>query len=102
VRPVPAAGHPSRSKPQSLACAEQLAAARPSRCSAPAWCLLQDWWWKARLGQCYARLGLLRDAEHQLASSLKCGGSVGVALALGALYLRMDQPTAALALYQVG
>jgi tetratricopeptide repeat protein 8 len=26
----------------------------------------QDWWWKARLGKCYYRLGLLREAESQV------------------------------------
>lgn len=62
---------------------------------------LQDWWWKARLGQCYLRLGLLRDAEKQLSSALRCGGSVACALQLAHCHLRMDQPTAALALYQV-
>lgn len=30
-----------------------------------------DWWWKARLGKAYYQLGLLRDAEKQLKSSLK-------------------------------
>ncbi len=35
----------------------------------PAW--LQDWWWKARLGKCYYQLGLLREAEKQLRSSIK-------------------------------
>ena len=32
---------------------------------------LQDWWWKARLAKCYYQMGLLRDAEQQLKSSLK-------------------------------
>jgi tetratricopeptide repeat protein 8 len=62
---------------------------------------LQDWWWKARLGQCYLRQGLLRDCEKQLSSALRCGGSVVCALQLAHCYLRMDQPTAALELYKV-
>ena len=31
----------------------------------------EDWWWKGRLAKCYYRLGLYRDAERQLLSSLK-------------------------------
>lgn len=34
-------------------------------------CSYDDWWWKARLGKAYYQLGLLRDAEQQLASSLR-------------------------------
>lgn len=34
-------------------------------------CGYEDWWWKARLGKAYYQLGLLRDAEQQLASSLR-------------------------------
>jgi hypothetical protein len=30
-----------------------------------------DWWWKERLGKAYYQLGLLRDAEKQLASAAK-------------------------------
>ena len=31
----------------------------------------ESWWWKARLGKCYYKLGLYREAEKQLRSSLK-------------------------------
>ena len=31
----------------------------------------EDWWWKARLGKCYFKLGMIDEAEKQLASSLK-------------------------------
>ena len=31
----------------------------------------QDWWWKARLGKCYHKLGLFRDAEKQFKSAIK-------------------------------
>lgn len=30
-----------------------------------------DWWWKERIGKCYFKLGLIRDAEKQFISSLK-------------------------------
>ena len=26
----------------------------------------KDWWWKARLGKCYYKLGMYRDAEKQV------------------------------------
>lgn len=39
--------------------------------SVPQACGYEDWWWKARLGKAYYQLGLLRDAEQQLASSLR-------------------------------
>ncbi|GBF93790.1 hypothetical protein Rsub_06122 [Raphidocelis subcapitata] len=59
----------------------------------------EDWWWKARLGEAYGRLGLLRDAAQQLASSLRNQDMVSTALALGRVHQRLDQPAAALALY---
>lgn len=31
----------------------------------------KDWWWKVQLAKCYFLLGLMRDAEQQLRSSLK-------------------------------
>ena len=31
----------------------------------------EDWWWKARLGKCYLKMGLIHEAEKQLLSSLK-------------------------------
>lgn len=43
----------------------ELAAAATKECN------FEDWWWKARLGKAYYQLGLLRDAEKQLASALK-------------------------------
>lgn len=26
-------------------------------------CQYQDWWWKARLGKCYYKLGMIDEAE---------------------------------------
>lgn len=34
-------------------------------------CGYTDWWWKERLGKAYYQLGMLRDAEKQLASAAK-------------------------------
>lgn len=60
-----------------------------------------DWWWKARLGKCYYQLGLLRDAERQFASSLKNQEMITTVQELCKIYLRMDQPNAALEQYNV-
>ncbi len=30
-----------------------------------------DWWWKARIGKCQFKMGMIKDAERQFASSLK-------------------------------
>ena len=31
----------------------------------------QDWWWKARIGKCHFKMGVIKDAERQFISSLK-------------------------------
>ncbi|KAL6759471.1 TRP protein for flagellar function [Haematococcus lacustris] len=59
----------------------------------------QDWWWKARLGKCYYQLGLLRDAEKQLKSSIKTQEMMSAVLELAKVYLRLDQPNSALEHY---
>ena len=56
----------------------------------------KDWWWKCRLAHCYYSLGLYRDAEHQLVSSLKDQRMTLTFLALSKVYLRLDQPNTAL------
>lgn len=61
-----------------------------------------DWWWKERLGKCYFQLGLFRDAEQQLRSSLKHVDMVAGYLQLGKVYLRLDQPATAQEVYQRG
>lgn len=59
-----------------------------------------DWWWKARLGKCYYQLGLYRDAEKQFKSSIKHHENITTILELGKVYHKLDQPLAALELYQ--
>lgn len=59
----------------------------------------KDWWWKARLGKAYYQLGLLRDAEKQFKSSLKDEEMISTHLELCKVYLRLDQPNAALDQY---
>ncbi len=62
-----------------------------------------DWAWKATLGRAYAKLGLLRDAERQLAAALRLAPwNVTLRLHAGRCALRMDQPAAALRVYEAG
>lgn len=56
----------------------------------------KSWWWKARLGKCYFKLGLFRDAEQQLRSSLKIQPIINTYLDLCNVYLRLDVPNTAL------
>lgn len=56
----------------------------------------KSWWWKARLGKCYFKLGLFRDAEQQLRSSLKTQPIINTYLDLCNVYLRLDVPNTAL------
>ena len=34
-------------------------------------CNYQDWWWKARIGKCHFKMGMIKEAEKQFISSLK-------------------------------
>ena len=56
----------------------------------------KEWWWKARLGKCYAKLGLLREAEKQFKSALKDQPIIDTFLELSNIYLRLDLPNSAL------
>ncbi|KAG5191229.1 hypothetical protein JKP88DRAFT_259616 [Tribonema minus] len=56
----------------------------------------KDWWWKARLGRCYHKLGMYRDAEKQLKSSLKDQDMLLTHLELVKVYQRLDLPNTAL------
>eukprot|EP00049_Salpingoeca_infusionum_P004994 m.86886 g.86886 ORF g.86886 m.86886 type:complete len:508 (+) comp12818_c0_seq2:144-1667(+) len=62
----------------------------------------KDWWWKAILGYCYHRLGMLRDAEKQLKSSLKEQPTIFATMLLAKVYIRLDQPQNAVECYQQG
>ena len=61
-----------------------------------------DWWWKERLGKCYYQLGMLRESERQLVSSLKHNKSAVTTLQLCKVYVKMDQPLKALEAFQAG
>lgn len=56
----------------------------------------KSWWWKARLGKCYYKLGLYRDAEKQFKSSLKDLPIINTYLELANVYLRLDLPNTAI------
>ena len=60
----------------------------------------EDWWWKERLGKCYFMLGLFRESEKQLASSVKTQPMIVSHLQLAKVALRLDQPRNALEIYQ--
>ncbi|XP_024936761.1 tetratricopeptide repeat protein 8 isoform X2 [Cephus cinctus] len=59
-------------------------------------CQFKDWWWKVQLGKCYYTLGLVRDAEQQFKSALKECKTIETVLRLIRVYVRLDQPLAAL------
>ena len=56
----------------------------------------KDWWWKAKLGKCYMKLGMLREAEMQLRSSIKQQPIINTYLELCNLYIRFDVPNTAI------
>lgn len=56
----------------------------------------KNWFWKARLGKCYYKLGLLRDAEKQFKSSIKDQPTISTYLELCNVYLRLDIPNTAI------
>lgn len=58
----------------------------------------KNWWWKARLGKCYFKMGLLREAEQQYRSSIKIQPIINTYLDLCNVYLRLDIPNTALEL----
>lgn len=65
-------------------------------------CQFKDWWWKVQLAKCYYRLGMYRDAEKQLKSSLKQQDHVDTYLYLCKVYCRLDQPLTAIEVFKQG
>jgi tetratricopeptide repeat protein 8 len=58
---------------------------------------------EVQLGKCYNKMGMIRDAEKQFRSALKhIEVPVDVFLWLGKVYIRLDQPLAALDVYRDG
>ena len=56
----------------------------------------KDWFWKNRLGKCYYKLALYRDAEKQYRSSLKDQEMLLTYFDLTKVYLKLDIPNTAL------
>ena len=59
-------------------------------------CKFNDWHWMARLGRCYFKLGLFRDAENLFRSSLKIQPTISTYLELSNVYIRLGMPNSAL------
>jgi tetratricopeptide repeat protein 8 len=67
---------------------------------ASAVCSHKDWWWKAKIAKCFYGLGLYREAETYLRSSLRDGNFIITTLELCKVFLRLDQPKTALDIYK--
>ncbi len=59
-------------------------------------CKFNDWCWISRLGRCYFRLRLFRDAEKQYRSSLKIQPTISTYLELSNVYIRLGMPNSAM------
>lgn len=62
----------------------------------------EDWYWKVQMGKCYFRLGMFRDSEKMFKSALKQQEMIDTFLLLAKVYIRLDQPLAALEVYRTG
>lgn len=49
-----------------------------------------DWWWKARIGKCQFKMGMIKDAERQFLSALKSQDMISVQLELAKVAVRQD------------
>jgi tetratricopeptide repeat protein 8 len=52
----------------------------------------EDWWWKEKLGKCYYQIGMYRDSEKHLISSIQSQASVNAYYLLSHIYIKLDQP----------
>ena len=59
----------------------------------------EDWWWKARIGKCQFRMGMIKDAEKQFSSSLKNQQMITTQIELCKVAIRQDQPLRAIEHY---
>ena len=62
----------------------------------------EDWWWKARIGKCQFKMGMIKDAEKQFTSSLKDQQMIVTQIELAKVAIRLDQPQKAIEIYQAG
>jgi len=49
-----------------------------------------DWWWRAKLGLCFYKLGMIRDAETFYKDSIKLEKMIITFLEIGKIPIRMD------------
>jgi tetratricopeptide repeat protein 8 len=52
---------------------------------------MKDPWWKLALGKCYYHMGMIKDAEKQLQSSVKHNNNVESYMYLSRIYQKEDQ-----------
>jgi tetratricopeptide repeat protein 8 len=62
----------------------------------------QDWWWKARIGKCQFKMGMIKDAERQFISALKDQHMITTQIELVKVAIRQDQPLKAVELLTHG
>lgn len=55
-----------------------------------------SWWWHTQIGRCYIALGNPRSAEKYLRDSLQKCAHIDTALLLARVYVKIDQPLAAI------
>lgn len=63
---------------------------------------MKDPWWKLALGKCYYHLGMLKDAEKQLLSSVRHNNNVESYLYLSRIYQKEDQVQRSLEILEEG
>ena len=59
-----------------------------------------DWWWKARIGKCQFKMGMIKDAERQFLSAIKSQDMIVLHLELVKVAVRQDQPMRAIELFE--
>ena len=49
-----------------------------------------DWWWKARIGKCQFKMGMIKDAEAQFLSSIKNQSMISTHIELVKVAVKQD------------
>lgn len=58
----------------------------------------EDWWWKERLGKCYYQIGMFRESEKHLISSIQKQASINAYYLLSHIYIKLDQPSSTISI----
>ena len=56
----------------------------------------KSWWWKYLIAVCFRKLGLLKEAEKQILSSIRILPTLTNTLEAAKVLVRLDQPSRAL------